>query len=399
MSDHGQGRARFVVRLSGRLIGLALLGAVLGALVAFVTPARLEIAGSDARVWLRPGQQYDQLGVAGVLTGKLATTRAVLGEPLGVRADLDIDAGELTDSQGEFNVDVLPAYIQAYSDPAQLVSDVRHALILHFLVDALIGAALVLAAYVGILAYRSWRVRYDRRNSLVIAPQVRAYRAPERAFTRWAGVFVVVAVVIGVVPASGYHPRPHAVVVGDPALASTPFAGVEVDGLLRPALVAVQNYIEKYYAQTNTYYDKLRDAVDDYLTANPVTLPSGDNVEHIGFVTDRHCNIGMDRVVIDILKRFDIKTLVSSGDDAFSGSFGFESACTRNLADKSAAADITDVFAGGNHDSPATIADQAHQGIKTLTGNVVEVHGLRFIGSPDPRTSRYGQGIVPSTLR
>ena len=57
-----------------------------------MTPARLEIAGSDARIWLRPGQQYDQLGVSGVLTGKLATTRTVLGEPFGVRAALDIDA-------------------------------------------------------------------------------------------------------------------------------------------------------------------------------------------------------------------------------------------------------------------------------------------------------------------
>ena len=27
---------------------------------------------------------------------------------------------------------------------------------------------------------------------------------------------------------------------------------------------------------------------------------------------------------------------------------------------------------------------------------MIEVGGLRFIGSPDPRTSRYGQGIVPA---
>ena len=76
--------------------------------------------------------------------------------------------------------------------------------------------------------------------------------------------------------------------------------------------------------------------------------------------------------------------------------FGFESACTRNLADKAKGADVTAVFVGGNHDSPLTMADESKQGIKTLTGPVVSTHGLRFIGLPDPRTSRYGQGIVPA---
>ena len=384
------------IRVGTRVLAFALLGAALGVVVAFLTPARLEIAGSGARVWLRAGQHYDQLGVAGVLTGRLATSRTVLGESFGVRADLDIDAGQLTDSTGAFDVDVLPAYIQAYSDPDQIVFDVRHALVLHFAVDALVGAGLLLTVYGARAGHRLWRLRYDRRHALDLAPRVRAYRAPERAFARRAAIFALAALVIDLVPASAYHQRPQEVVVGDPALAGTPFAGVQVEGLLRPALVAVQNYIETYFAQTNSYYDALRSALQDKLAAEPVALPTGGDVVNLGFVTDRHCNIGMDRVVIALLDHFEVRTLVSAGDDAFSGSFGFESACTRNLADKSAAKDIADVFVGGNHDSPTTLAAEADQGIKTLTGDVVEVGGLRFVGSPDPRTSRYGQGIVPA---
>ncbi|MGH8861680.1 MAG: metallophosphoesterase family protein, partial [Jatrophihabitantaceae bacterium] len=158
------------------------------------------------------------------------------------------------------------------------------------------------------------------------------------------------------------------------------------------------SYIERYFQQNNTYYDGLRSALLDWFDTNPVQLPQADNADvvQIGFVTDRHCNIGMDRVTVALLKRLGVSTLVSGGDDAFSGTFTFESACTRNLADKSAQAGITDVFAAGNHDSPYTIAQEVKQGIKTLAGDPVTVGGLTFLGSPDPRSSRYGQGMRPA---
>ena len=38
-------------------------GAVLGTVVAFLAPTHVEIAGSDTRVWVRPGRSYDELGV------------------------------------------------------------------------------------------------------------------------------------------------------------------------------------------------------------------------------------------------------------------------------------------------------------------------------------------------
>ena len=57
---------------------------------------------------------------------------------------------------------------------------------------------------------------------------------------------------------------------------------------------------------------------------------------------------------------------------------------------------MADVFVGGNHDSALTLAAEAQAGIKMLDGAGRPVDGLTFVGPPDPRTSRYGQGIVPS---
>jgi predicted MPP superfamily phosphohydrolase len=152
----------------------------------------------------------------------------------------------------------------------------------------------------------------------------------------------------------------------------------------------------KYFAQTNDYYDDLRSAV--LLDAADVHLPSGANITNLMFVTDRHCNIGMDRVIVALAQHFGITVLVSGGDDDFSGSFPFESACTDNLAAKSQQAGITDVFVAGNHDSAMTRQDEANQHIKVLDGNLVTADGLTFVGIHDPRTSRYGQGIRPTSI-
>jgi hypothetical protein len=399
----GGTRRRSVARVVSVAAGLALLGALVGLTLAVLTPARVEIAGSDTRIWLELGRNYDQVSFSGILTGTRQTSRSVFGEPLGVRADLDLDTSELITPSGQFSVNVLPAYIQAYSDPAQLVHDMRHALIVHIVVFTVLGLLAGLAVYGLWHAYLGWRRGYDRRRwpDTSVHRLVRAYRAPERAALRYAAIAAVVLVVIGAIPSAARQPQPATTVVGDSIFDGTPLAGIKVQGVLRPAFIAVESYIETYFERTNTFYDQLRDNLDAHLAGDPVELPGvhGDNVDddivQLGFVTDRHCNIGMDRVIVALLQHYDVHTLVSGGDDAFSGSFGFESACTRNLADRTDQAGIDDIFVGGNHDSPATMADEVDQGITTLTGKIVEHDGLQFLGSPDPRTSRYGEGIVP----
>ncbi|MGH8861135.1 MAG: hypothetical protein ACRDVG_07845, partial [Jatrophihabitantaceae bacterium] len=400
MAGPNRERLDAVADVAVRLLGLALVGMIVGLVLAVATPAKLEVAGSSTSLYLKIGRGYDQFGVEGVLTGKHATTRAVLGEPVGVQGDLELDASELTDSSGQFNVDILPAYIQAYSDTDQLVRDARQALVLHFAVFAVLGAAGAAALGAARRGYRAWRHSYDRTHwpdRADVRAAARAYRAPERRMARRAAFVLIALVVFETMPSSVAAPGTDPSIVGTPIFAGTPLDGVEVDGLLRPALVAAESYIEKYFEQTNTYYDQLRTRLEDYLAANPVQLPGDENSVQLGLVSDRHCNIGMDRVIVAMLDHFGVHTLVSAGDDAFSGSFGFEAACTRNLADKTVRADISDVFVGGNHDSPGSIADERHQGITTLTGDVVHTGELRFVGVPDPRTSRYGHGIVPSS--
>lgn len=385
-------------------LGLLVLGAIIGLTVAVFTPAKVEIAGSQTRIWLEMGRNYDQVSLSGILTGRRETSRSILGEPLGVRAVINLDTSQLITTSGEFNVNVLPAYIQSYSDPTQLVRDMRHALLVHVIVFTVLGALGALACYGLWHAYRAWRRGYDVRRFTDPRVQqvVRDYHAPERTFLKYVAVAVVVLLLIGAVPSATRITRPPPVIVGDSIFNGTQLAGIEVSGVLRPAFVAIESYVETYFDHTNSYYNALRDKLDAYFAGSPIELPGvqgdavNDDIVQLGFVTDRHCNIGMDRVIVALLQHYNVHTLISGGDDAFSGSFGFESACTRNLADKTNQADIADIFVAGNHDSPTTMADEADQGITTLTGKIVEHDGLQFLGSPDPRRSRYGEGIEPS---
>jgi hypothetical protein len=219
----------------------------------------------------------------------------------------------------------------------------------------------------------------------------------QRTFRRRVAALGVATMAICVVPGAGGPATESMHITADPILAGTPLEGAEVGGLLRPALAAIERYVRLYLADTNSYYDRLRTKLLAELEAQDVQLPTGPDVQSFLFVTDRHCNIGMDRVIVALGSYFDISVLVSSGDDAFSGTFPFEAACTQTLAAKSQQAGMTDVFAGGNHDSPLTLHQDVEQHIKVLDGSVVTAGGLRFVGLPDPRTSRYGEGIQPSS--
>jgi hypothetical protein len=382
--------------------GLVVAGAIIGLAIGIATPAHVEVAGANAAVQLRPGHPVDELDLSGVLRGRRATDRSVLGERLGVSVHLALDAGTFTSSDGTFNVDVLPAYIQAYSDPAQLARDMRWAVVKHLL-WYLVGGAVVALLAIGVVAgYRGLRRRWDHAHPALGESRSLAvsYRAPERRLGRLFAVGVVAILVIGSIPASNRVLEPSTRVVPNPLFAGTPLAGTEVTGILRPLIEAAQSYIRTYFSDTDAYYDQLKSRLEQQLDTAEPQLPAaadGTDVVHLGFVTDRHCNIGMDRVVVALLSHYKIKTLVSGGDDDFSGSFPFESACTRNLAAKSQQAGITDVFVAGNHDSAQTLADERAQKIKVLDGELITTDGLTFAGYPDPRASRYGTGIQPSS--
>lgn len=392
------GDARFRrLRIAGRVIGAVLVGAVIGLSLAIGTPAHLQIVGGSTSVWLKFGRPYDQIAVRGLVTLKRPTPRSVVGEAVGLRAVLDLDASQLVNPKGEFDTRVLPAYIQAYSDPTQIVVDVRSALIRHLALFVAAGAATGLLLVASRSGYRRWRRAYDRAHwpDAHTRHVAVAYRRPERRAIRQTFQGLVVLTSIAALPSAVRHAPTSPAIHAEALFDGTPLAGTEVRGLLRPAMYAVRSTIRTYFGETDTYYSALEDKLTAQLDESPVVVPGGDDVVQMGFVTDRHCNIGMDRVIVALLQKLNVHILVSGGDDAFSGSFAFETACTSGLAQRSAKAKITDVFVAGNHDSPATIAAESTAGIRTLDGTTAEAGGLRFLGLPDPRTSRYSQGIVP----
>jgi hypothetical protein len=390
------------VRWNGSFVlaGFAMLlaGGAVGAVIALFTPAHMQIAGSEASIRVHLGRGYDRAALSGnVLTARRATGRSVLGERIGLSVDLELDPATLATADGTFNANVVPAYLQAYSDPEQLGSDIRWALVKHLLLWTITGGVAGLVAFVAHRTYRRWRRRELDRLPVEQRSAAIHILAQQRALRRRVAALGLVVIAIGLVPGAVWRPpaRPH--ITPDPILADTPLAGAQVGGLLRPALSAIKNYVRTYVADTDSYYDQLRAAVLAELDAQNVQLPTGADVRSFLFVTDRHCNIGMDRVIVALGQHFGIHVLVSGGDDAFSGSFPFEAACTQNLASRSQQAGMIDVFVGGNHDSPMTLHEEADQHIKVLHGQVVTADGLRFVGLPDPRTSRYGQGIEPAS--
>jgi hypothetical protein len=380
-------------------LGLALLGAFAGLVVGLATPAHVDMAGGRAAIRVEVGRSYDDFEFTGLLTGKRAAGRTLLGEPVGVSVQLDLDTSTFLNVDGTFDARVLPAYIQTYSNPEQLAHDLGHAIAVHLLRWVLAGAAAGGFAVLLRRGYVAWRYRQDARlpDGGYLRDAALTYRAPERRIARRAVLAAAVVATLAAVPGSAHQPPHTAPLVPTPLLDRTPLAGAEVGGPLLPAFNAAETYIREYFADTNTYYEQVRAALLDRLDVDPPTLPTGPDVAQIGFVTDRHCNTGMDRVIVTLLRRLDVPTLVSAGDDAFSGTFGFESACTAGLAAASHRASITDVFVGGNHDSPLTLSAESSQGIKVLDGKPVSVDGVTFAGQPDPRTSRYGQGIRPSS--
>src|SRR5206468_7350460 len=135
------------------------------------------------------------------------------------------------------------------------------------------------------LAYRRWRRRHDVRAwPEDVRALALAYHAPERRATRRIAFGLALVGVIAAVPSGHAHLRGRTEIAADPLFAGGPLAGTEIDGLLRPALAAADNYIRTYTTETDKYYDALRENLVSYLRDSPVTLPSGD-IARFGFVT------------------------------------------------------------------------------------------------------------------
>jgi hypothetical protein len=180
---------------------------------------------------LHLGRSYDELALNGnTLNAKRATARSILGEPIGLSVRLELDPSAIVAPDGSFNPDIIPAYVQAFSDPQQLATDLRWAVTKHAIVGTVVGAALALTLYL----LELWRRRRQRGQLRRLAPPYRLpvveIRARERVNRRRAGMSVAVALTLAFVPSADRHVTAPRTLRPDPILADTRFAGTQIGG-------------------------------------------------------------------------------------------------------------------------------------------------------------------------
>lgn len=139
------------------------------------------------------------------------------------------------------------------------------------------------------------------------------------------------------------------------------------------------------YEKSNGFYDLAAERAADL----EVREPAEDETVAV-LVSDRHDNIGMDRVARAIGDRAGASVVLDAGDDTSTGS-SWEAFSLDSLA--AAFADGYERYAvTGNHDHGDFVADYlAGLDWNVLDEEVVDVDGLgRLAGIPDPRSSGLG---------
>jgi predicted phosphodiesterase len=148
----------------------------------------------------------------------------------------------------------------------------------------------------------------------------------------------------------------------------------------------VEGALETYRTSV-TFYGKLEETAKTAVLRTPA---EGETTALV--VTDRHDNIGMDPVARAIADRAQASVLIDLGDDTSNGA-SWETFSINSLAREFRDLDI--VAVAGNHDTGSTVRQQmADKGFTVLDGKPVDVGGIRFLGSSDPRSSGLTAGYA-----
>lgn len=138
------------------------------------------------------------------------------------------------------------------------------------------------------------------------------------------------------------------------------------------------------YAKSQVFYDAAVEAAAEL----PLREPAEDETVVL-LVTDRHDNVGMDRVARAVGDRAGATAVFGGGDDTSTGkpweAFSLDSM-------EKTFGDLDRWFVTGNHDHGTFVGDYlADAGWERLDGEVVEgPGGGRLLGIPDPRSSGLG---------
>jgi predicted phosphodiesterase len=306
--------------------------------------------------------------------------------PLGLGVSLDVgDSVEATGSVEQLiQRDALIA-----SQPAGEVQRVRGAL-RDMALEALVrGAGVGLLAVV--LVAGVWRLVGARRRGELQRAARTALRERRRRSLLSAGALVGALLLGGtavLVPAgSGAAVRQSEWVAVEELL-----PGLELDGALarievaRSALssggVALLDSALDVYSASARFYGTIEAAVPGI--AGHLRVPAEDETVAL-LVSDRHDNIGMDPVARAIGDAGGATLLINAGDDTSTGGT-WEAFSVNSLAKTFEGYDV--VAVAGNHDpGPAIIEQYELAGFTVLSGEPVEVAGIRFLGDRDPRES------------
>lgn len=375
--------------------GIVLAGGFLGATAGFGyaidTPTETHVAGLDASVEVMAGGM-SQVDMA-VGSIKIPTDINVAGQNLAARITIH-GVSEDGDAKS-FNNNTLSSFLQLFSDPEHDIATVRDTVVNRLWHLPLYSGLSVMGAEVLVMSGTALarRTMSDERRKAFS----QAFHASPK--TKWIAGATATAIAFGGISSysvASLPEAPHASGTPDKIFDDTPLRGAEISGLVKPIVDNVAPAIEKYIKDNDAFYDTARGNVQTQFETVIGSVEKQEHEHYIVVASDRHCNVGMDRIVAEVANLYSADTYISAGDDNMSGTVSIESACTSGLAQRLTTEGVTPVVAPGNHDSPQTIRDEKDQGYKVLEHDkIITVNDITFIGDADPRRSAFGHPLTP----
>jgi hypothetical protein len=290
---------------------------------------------------------------------------------------------------GATNLDNYNALIQRYaviaSQPEAEIDKVSE-----LLTDMALDA-IAFGAVVGLAGPALWLLLGRRRRSELL-----------HALTtrRTIAAVAVVAVVVGVTASRPFDDeRAEDSVAGSHAwqpigelIPETTVSGPEARLQIQGGLITsgtkqlIQSAFDTYDTSL-TFYNDLEERA---ATIGPELRQPADDETVALFVTDRHDNVGMDKVARAIGDAGGATVLFDGGDDTSTGE-SWEAFSLDSLT--KAFDDYDERYAvAGNHDNGRFVSDYlADRGVTMLTGEPIKAgDGIRLLGAPDPRSSGLG---------
>ncbi|MCV2393954.1 metallophosphoesterase [Actinotalea sp. M2MS4P-6] len=286
----------------------------------------------------------------------------------------------------------LQKYLQFFGSPQVTLEAAARALLL----DALRRTLTAMVVLVGAWYLLRRLLGPVRRHEL--AGSARAHQGVIAAGTAAA------LLVVGTVSASE---RRASVAVGERHASAvfdgTPLEGARITGRLAGLIDTYGGYALDLYRENEQFYTNAADAVSlawadqslrdeaDVLLNGP-HAPTADTIDAL-VISDLHCNVGMARVITRVAELAELDLVLNAGDSTIDGT-AVESYCVQSFA-QAVPDGVGYVVADGNHDSALTSQQEAAAGAVVLSGQVVEVEGLRILGDSDPNETRIGEGTHP----